>query len=200
MGQKYKRGQLVSVAKWLNDTLGLEPEIDVTNTVSKLKELLKRASELVEVADEPTEETIEILSWAKGSPLFPDGVIPPTEEKTATAKEEKPIQAKEEKKKQTKKPEEDKTHSKNEEEIPQLPSKPRSRTKYTRNHAIVDCLKKGPISRTDLISASEKLWESETGEKSIGSGSYSAVSIAIPILLVAGCVVEKDSLYYWQGV
>lgn len=118
-----KRNQLVDAAKDLNETIGLDPEIDISTKtkVGKIKEQILEASELIEPSDEISDKTKETLKQLGGKL--------PSKDQDGEAKQEK------EKGEETKETtaaevekEEDGTYNKEEEKQPTEKKKPASNT------------------------------------------------------------------------
>lgn len=202
-----KKENLVKAAVELNTLLGLEPAISTKGDEKVMSDKIVEASALLEPTDKVSVNTLAVLKElgvkvagakeeakapARGKKSEPadDEPEPEEEEKDEPEEEEKdepeadePEEEEEEKPKAkgAKKPEADK------------PKASRPNSKYSKNQAMYDALKKAPkgITKQDLAIALDALYVKNGGDSS-PSGAKATVDINLSALKIFGAVEEKD--------
>lgn len=187
------RDDLVAVATELNELMGLEPAIDVSDEAedSEILELVKEAAGELKADDELSEETtsaLEALGFLTKKPVVkkpevrrPAKKVEPEEEPD---EEPEPKEEKAEKPKKAPKPKKEKVQ------------------RVGRSEILAEVLQKIPAkgaTKDTIVKQSSELFASKNNTEDTGSGAKVQFEINLGILIALGILEKKDDLFFFKG-
>jgi hypothetical protein len=197
--------ELQATATEFNAAFGMDLAIDIELPEEELKAALVNDAGVVEAAEWRNTEGVSDESWAVleaiGAGPAKVEAAPATKGKSAGKKAEKAPATKSVAEKSPAKAKATpvkKSEGKTKEETKKAAATPaKSRSEYTRSHALIDALKIGGTKK-EVSQKADEFFHDHGGEQNERVSAY-MFNYVVPAFVIAGAVVKKDDHFSWTG-